>query len=105
MFGIARVLVRNKVLVVGVLAVGVFLASGSREETKPANPWSSAPAPQAASSDAEGTSFTDKAFKAADSAAKMAGVEEFSPSALKDQTVGNLDKTNSAMAGVGKGGE
>jgi hypothetical protein len=42
-------------------------------------------------------------LKAADSAAKYAGVSEYTPSALKDQAVGNLNKTEGALAKAGTG--
>jgi hypothetical protein len=102
MFGIARVLVRNKVLVIGVIAVGAFFMSGQKEEPKPSSPWAVAPAAPVQGGGAAGSSFTDKAFKAADSAAKMAGMEDYAPSQLRDQTVGNLEKAGGAIDGAGK---
>ena len=101
MFGIARILIRNKVLVVGLVAVGVFLASGDKDASKPASPWAAGAAEPVASSAGSKASLTDRALKVVDGAAKMAGVEEYSPSALKEQAVGGFEKTDAAITQTG----
>lgn len=105
MFGIARAIVRNKIVFIGLLLVcGVFFFGGKKEEdTRPHNPWSAAPAQaaQLASSRLEKDSMSEKAFKLADRAAEAAGFEEYSPSALRDKSVGNLEKASHAVNSSG----
>lgn len=101
MFGFARILVRNKFVLIGLLAIAGFYFLGGKEDEagKPSNPWSNAPAKpaQVASKD----SITEKALNIADRAAKAAGAEEYSPSALREKSVGNLEKTSGALGRAG----
>ncbi len=102
MFGFARAILRHKFLVIGAIALGIFFMSGNDDAAVPSSPWAANASAPVATSQAGKTSLTDKALKVADSAAKMAGVEEYSPLALKDQAVGGFDKTQSAVAKVNK---
>jgi hypothetical protein len=101
MFGIAKTIVRNKFIFIGLLAiVGFFFLGGKKEEdTRPHNPWSAAPAQpaQVASNNLDKDSMTEKALNIADRAAKAAGAEEYSPSALREKSIGNLQKSSSAL--------
>ncbi len=102
MFGFARTIVRNKFVFIGLLLVVGFLFFGQKKEEdagKPNNPWSNAPAKaaQVASSNVDKDSFTEKALNVADRAAKAAGAEEYSPSALREKSIGNLEKTSTAL--------
>ena len=101
MFGFARIIARNGVLLIALIGVGYFLFAGKKEEPKPSSPWAvNAPA-QVASSTGAKASMTDKVLGAADSAAKYAGVQAYTPGALKDQAVGNMNKTEGALTKAG----
>ena len=105
MFGFARTIVRNKFVFIGLLAIaGFFFMGGEKEEdAKPSNPWAAAPAKavEVASSNIDKESMTEKALDIADRAAKAAGAEEFSPSALREKSIGNLEKASSAVNSSG----
>ena len=101
MFGIARILIRNKVLVAGLVAVGIFLSSGDKQAPKPPSPWAAGASSPVVASEGSKTSLTDKALTVVDSAPKMAGVEEYSPSALKEQAVGGFVTTDAAIKNAG----
>ena len=104
MFGFARIIARNAVLLIALVGAGYFLFGGKKDEPAPSSPWAvNAPAQVASSTSSSQGSMTDKVLKAADSAAKYAGVSEYTPSALKDQAVGNLNKTEGALAKAGAG--
>ena len=97
MVGFARIIARNGVLLVALIGVGYFLSAGKKEEPKPSSPWAvNAPA-QLVSSTGSKASMTDRVLKVADNAA---GVQGYTPSALKDQAVGNMNKTEGAMTKV-----
>lgn len=102
MFGFARTIVRNKVIFIGLLVVlGFFFLGGKKDEDqKPHNPWSAAPAKtvEVASSKIDKDSMTEKALNIADRAAKAAGAEEYSPSALREKSVGNFEKSAGALS-------
>jgi hypothetical protein len=103
MFTIARSLMRHKLLIITVFAVFGFLFLGNKEEPKPSSPWSTNATGQvAASSDSKKSSFTVKAFKALNGLATTLGVEEYMPTALRDQAIGNLDKTQQALTNATK---
>ncbi len=105
MFGIARIIARNGVLVVALIGVGYFLFAGKQDEPKVSSPWAvNAPA-HVAGSTGSGTkaSMTDKVLKAADSAAKYAGVGNLTPGALKDQAVGGMNKAESGLSKAASG--
>ncbi|MEO6716211.1 MAG: hypothetical protein ABIM50_03055 [Novosphingobium sp.] len=100
MFGIARIIARNGVVVIGLIGAGYFLFGGKKEEPKGSSPWAvNAPA-HVASSTSTGTkaSMTDKVLKVADNAAKYAGVGDLTPSALKDQAVGGMNKAEGGLS-------
>lgn len=81
-------------------AGGYFLFGGKKEEPKVSSPWAAnAPAQVPGSSTGSGSkaSMTDRVLKAADGAAKYAGVGEYTPSALKDQAVGGMSKAESGL--------
>jgi len=105
MFGFARTIVRNKFIFIGLLVVlGFFFLGGKKQEdTKPHNPWSAAPAKavEVASSKIDKDSVTEKALDIADKAAKAAGAEEYSPSALREKSIGNLEKASKAVNSSG----
>ena len=104
MFGFARIIARNWIVLVAVVGVGYFLFAGKKEEAKPSSPWAvNAPA-QVASSTGSKASMTDRVIKVADSAARYAGVKEYTPGALKDQAVGNMNKTEGALTKASSGG-
>ena len=100
MFGIARIIARNGVLLVALIGAGYFLFGGKKDEPKVSSPWAvNAPAKVAGSvSTGTKTSMTDKVLKAADSAAQYAGVGEFKPSELKDQAVGGMNKAEGGLS-------
>jgi hypothetical protein len=101
MFGIAQFIFRNKIVLIALVGVGYFLFAGQKEAPKPSSPWSAGAATQGASSAGSKTSMTDKVLKVADSAAKYAGVQDYTPGALKDQAVGNMNKTENALTKAG----
>jgi hypothetical protein len=103
MFGFARIIARNCVWVIALAGVGYFLFAGQKEAPKRTSPWSAGATTQVASNAGTKASMTDNVLKVADSAAKYAGVQDYTPSALKDQAVGNMNKTQGALAKVGSG--
>ena len=74
MYRAAQWVVRHKVLVVAIGAAGFIFFGGNKEETKPANPWSSASASEVTvtrgSSSGDKKSLTDKAIGAVSGVAK-----------------------------------
>lgn len=106
MFGFARAIVRNKFIFIGLIAVVGFLFFGQKQDddaSKPHNPWSNVPAQtaQVSTSTPDKNSLTAKALNIADRAAKAAGAEDFAPSALREKSVGNLEKASSAVNNAG----
>jgi len=98
MFNFARFVVRNGIILLALVGAGYFLFGGKKEDAKPSSPWAvNASAQVAGSSTGSKASVTDKVLKVADSAAKYAGVQQYTPGALKEQTVGNLNKTQGAL--------
>ena len=97
MFGFARIIARNGIVLVALVVVGYFLFAGKKETPKPSSPWAvNAPA-QVASSTGSKASMTDKVLKVADNAAKYAGVQGYAPGALKDQAVGGMNKAEGGL--------
>ena len=103
MFGFARIIARNWIVLVALVGVGYFLLAGQKEAPKPSSPWSTVATTQVASSTGSKASMTDKVLGVADSAAKYAGVQGYTPGALKDQAVGNMNKTENALTKAGSG--
>ncbi len=105
MFGFARAIVRNKFVFIGLLAaLGFYFLGGKSEENdKPHNPWSATPSKsvEVASGNVDKDSMTEKAIHIADRAAKAAGAEEFAPSALRDRSIGNLERGSKALNNPG----
>ena len=104
MFGFAQLIMRNKIVLLGLGAIVGFLFFGNKqEEVKPANPWSDTPVvTEVASGDKAKGSITDKVFKAADTAADYVGASEYKPSALRGKAVGGLDSASGAMKNVNR---
>ena len=100
MFTAANFIVRNKFVFVALIAVCYFLFAGHKEAPKPSSPWSAqASAPVAADSGAK-ASMTDRVMKVAGGAAQKLGVQDYTPTAIRDQTVGNMNKTEGALTKV-----
>ena len=100
MFKIAGFIARNGVILLALVGGGYFLFGGKKEEPKVSSPWAvNAPA-HVATSTGSGTkaSMTDKVLKVADSAAKYAGVGDLTPTAIKDQAVGGMNKAESGLS-------
>ena len=103
MLGVGRFIFRNKIVLVVFVGVGYFLFAGQKEAPKPSSPWSTGATTQVATISGSKASMTDKVLKVADSAAKYAGVQDYTPGALKDQAVGNMNKTENALTKAGTG--
>ena len=84
------------------VGAGYFLFGGKKEEPKPSSPWATNAPVQVASSSSAKASVTDNVLKVADSAAKYAGVQAYTPTALRDQAVGNINKTQTALESPNK---
>ena len=103
MLGFARLLMKSKFIILALLLGGYFMFMGDKQPPKPTSAWAvNAPAPGATVTPAK-SSITDKVLGAADSAAKYAGVQEYTPTALRDQAVGNMNKTENALSKAGSG--
>ncbi|MFC3174146.1 hypothetical protein ACFOD9_07780 [Novosphingobium bradum] len=97
MFRAAQFLVRHKIGVVAVVAIGVVVFGRGGDERKAVNPWGTDAAQQAAS-DAQ-VSLADKAIGVAAGAARdYAGVDvgKFLPGSLKKDTVDNWQSAGDA---------
>ena len=113
MFKIAGFIARNGVVLLALIGAGYFLFGGKKEEPKPSSPWAvNAPAQVPGSSNtstgigissATTASMTDRVLKVADGAAKYAGVGEYTPSALKDQAVGGMNKAEQGLTKASSG--
>ena len=103
MFTFARSLVKNKVVILALLLAGYLAFSGNKEPPKPKNAWDTVAAAPAGGGAATQASLTDKALKLLNAGAKYAGVEEYMPTALRDQAVDGFVKTEAALANAGKG--
>ena len=97
MFRAAQFIVRHKIGVVAVVAIGVFVFGRGNNDAKPVSPWDSDAAQQAAV--ASNTSLADKAIGAAAGAAKhYAGVDvgKVLPARLQKDTVDNWQAAGDA---------
>ena len=90
MFGVAKLVLQNKIVLIGLVAVGGFFFIGNKETSKPSSPWSSTPVAAAAPHTAKG-SMTDKMMGVVSSASKYAGVDKVLPTDLAKKTTGNFD--------------
>jgi hypothetical protein len=96
MFKAAQFVVRHKIGVVAIVAIG-FVVFGRGNETKPVNPWGTDASQQAASE--ANTGLADKAIGVAAGAAKQyAGVdvEKVLPGSLHKDTVDNWQSAGDA---------
>ncbi len=103
MFGFARWVYHNKVVVVGAAVAVAILTSGNSQPVKPANAWA-ATAPGAPGAVAYGEhkqpSVGQTAAKALTRVAKTVGVDKMLPSELLDQSKGNFESADQALKGA-----
>ena len=102
MFGFAKFIARNGIIVIALIGAGYFLFGGKKEVPKPSSPWAANAPAQVANATPAKASMTDKVLKVADGAAKYAGVQAYAPTALRDQAVGNINKTQTALENPNK---
>ena len=97
MFRAAQFIVRHKIGVIAVIAIGVVMFGRGNDQPKAASPWDSDAVQQAAAD--SNTSLADKAIGAAAGAAKQyAGVDvgKVLPGNLKKDTVDNWQSAGEA---------
>lgn len=102
MFTFARTLVKNKVVILALLVAFYFAFAGNKEAPKPKNAWDTVAATQPSGGGAKESGLADKALKALNAGAKMAGVEEYMPTALQEQAVDGFNKTETALNDINK---
>lgn len=98
MFGVARLVVRYKVLVIGALVAGFLFMGGGDESKAPVSPWD-AGSGEAVAASTDKDSLTGKAFDAVAGATKdYAGVDisAVNPAKLRKATVDNWHSVGDA---------
>ncbi|MBC2666188.1 hypothetical protein H7F51_11735 [Novosphingobium flavum] len=98
MFKVAQFLVRNKLVLIGAVAIGFMVFGRNASDDKPVNPWGDHAA-QTAQASSSGDSMTGKAFGVVAGAAKQyAGIDigGVAPDKLRQDTVDNWQKTGDA---------
>lgn len=98
MFGVARLVVRYKVLVIGAVVAGFLLMGGGNETKPPVSPWD-AGSGEAVAASSDKDSLTGRAFAVvADAAKDHAGVDisAANPARLRQATVDNWNNVGDA---------
>ncbi len=97
MFGVAKLVIQNKVVVIGLIVAGGFFFMGNQEKPKPSSPWASGAVASAPTSSSDKGSMTSKMMGVVSSASKYAGVDKVLPHDLAKQTVNNFGTTEKSF--------